>query len=99
MTDFGIPYIDDKNLFAAVQQARRLIVEQSELPSTAIMQAAIRFKVSEVDVGHYTNIGVAWTMVVRSLRRDGRWAEEKPASPPQRRGIDPESIIDMGRGP
>ena len=27
MTDFGIPFINDKNLFAAVQQARRLIVE------------------------------------------------------------------------
>ena len=96
MTDFGIPYIDDKNLFAAVQQARRLIVEQSELPSTAIMQAAIRFKVSEVDVGHYTNIGVAWTMAVRSLRREIPTSREPPSKLSYARGVDHESIIDVG---
>ena len=93
MTDFGIPYINDKNLFAAVQQARRLIVEQHELPSTAIMQAAIRFKVSEVDVGHYTNIGVAWTMAVRTLRRENRAAPGAPMVLSSAQWASPESTI------
>lgn len=96
MIDYGLPYIDDKKMFAAVLQALRSIVEQQELPSTAIMQAASRYGVNEADVGYYATIAVAWSMAVRTLRRDGRWAEEKPASPPQRRGIDPESMIDLG---
>lgn len=93
MTDFGIPYINDKNLFAAVQQARRLIVEQHELPSTAIMQAAICYKVSEVDVGHYTNIGVAWTMAVRTLRRESRTTPGAPMVQSLAQWADPDSMI------
>lgn len=96
MTDYGLPFINDKNLFAAVMQARMRIAEYNELPSEAIAQAAARFKVDVADVGYYATIAVAWSMAMRTLRRDGRRAEEKPASPPQRRGIDPESIIDMG---
>ncbi len=95
MTDFGIPYINDKNLFAAVQQARRLIVEQSELPSTAIMQAAVRFKVSEIDVGYYTSIGVAWTLAVRTLRRGDPKSQERLSTRLHARGAGDESIIDM----
>ena len=96
MTDYGMPFINDKNLFAAAMQARLQIADCNELPSAAIAQAAARFKVNEADVGYYAAIAVAWTMAMRTLRRDGRRAEEKPASPPQRRGIDHESMIDLG---
>ena len=95
MTDYGLPFINDKNLFAAVMQARMRIAENNELPSEAIAQAAARFKVDTADVGYLTCIGVAWTMAVRTLRRDGRRAEEKPASVSQGRGIDHESMIDL----
>ena len=95
MTDYGLPYISDKNLFAAAMQARLQIADYNELPSAAIAQAAARFKVNEADVGYYAAIAVAWTMAMRTLRRDGRRAEEKPASVSQGRGIDHESMIDL----
>ena len=95
MTDYGLPYIADKNLFAAAMQARLQIADYNVLPSAAIAQAAARFKVNEADVGYYAAIAVAWTMAMRTLRRDGRRAEEKPASVSQGRGIDHESMIDL----
>ena len=96
MTDYGLPYIDDKKMFAAVLQARRSIVEQQELPSTAIMQAASRYDVNEADVGYYATIAVAWSMAVRTLRREERAAAEKPSSVSQGGGIDHESMINLG---
>lgn len=96
MTDYGLPFIADKNLFAAVMQARMRILEYNEMPSEAIAQAAARFKVNEADVGYYAAIAVAWTMAMRTLRREGRAAGEKPASVSQGGGIDPESMIDLG---
>ena len=96
MTDYGLPYIADKNLFAAAMQARTLIAEQGELPGAAIAQAALRFKVSEVDVGHYTCIGVAWTMAVRTLRRERRSTQESPPYAVDSRRVVPESTIDFG---
>ena len=95
MTDYGLPYIADKNLFAAAMQARLQIADYNELPSEAIAQAALRFKVSEVDVGHYTCIGVAWTMAVRTLRRERRSTQESPPYAVDSRRVVPESTIDL----
>ena len=93
MTDYGLPFINDKNLFAAVMQARMRIAENNELPSEAIAQAAARFKVDTADVGYLTCIGVAWTMAVRTLRRENRATPGVPMVLSYAHGTDPESLI------
>ena len=93
MTDYGLPFIADKNLFAAVMQARMRIAEYNELPSEAIARAAARFKVDTADVGYLTCIGVAWTMAVRTLRRENRATPGVPTVLSYAHGNDPESMI------
>lgn len=96
MTDYGMPFINDKNLFAAAMQARLQIADYNELPSAAIAQAAARFKVNEADVGYYAAIAVAWTMAMRTLRRGDHKSQEPSSTRSHARGVGDESILDLG---
>ena len=68
---YGMPYIKDKALYAAVMFARKLIREDGVPPGAAIVRAAKYYDVWRGDVAHFVGIAASRVKARKARRGPG----------------------------
>ena len=68
---FGLPHIDDINLYYAVMYARRLIRERSAPPAAAIARAAWYYDAMRCDVARFVGMAAARVKARKARRVTG----------------------------